>query len=192
MSQDDMVKQWKCGKETVNSYLKQLEDMKLIYVYRHKKRRSDGTYHKLNNSYGRYADKDVIIEAAQKYADTVECEDDLTKIDRRSIKLRYNAFCEGAKKYQGNPAAILTLYKECKRYNKSLEYRPIESMSNGEYKQGEPLDLAVFPDNVINITDSQNRELVHNDEWGEPDPMTQKFNIEEMLDMPASNMIETV
>lgn len=58
MTQDEMVSTWGYGKRTVNSYLEQLEAMHLIYVYRHKKRRADGTYHKLNNSYGRYADKD--------------------------------------------------------------------------------------------------------------------------------------
>lgn len=55
MSQDDMASNWKCSKRTVNSYLEQLEEMQLIYVYRHNKRKSDGTYHKLNNSYGRYS-----------------------------------------------------------------------------------------------------------------------------------------
>lgn len=86
--------------------------MHLIYIYRHKKRRADGTYHKLNNSYGRYADKDSVIKAAQEYSNTVECEDILTKIDRRATKLRYNAFCDGAKKYQDNPDAVVALYKE--------------------------------------------------------------------------------
>ena len=106
MSQDEMVSYWGYGKETINSYLEQLENMQLIYVYRHNKRRTDGTYHKINNSYGRYADRDSIIAEAQGYADTVECEDIWEKLDRRSIKLRYNAYCNGAKKYDDNPAAI--------------------------------------------------------------------------------------
>lgn len=56
MSQDEMAVQWGCSKRTVNDYLKQLSEMKLIYVYRPHKRRIDGTFHKINNSYGRYAD----------------------------------------------------------------------------------------------------------------------------------------
>lgn len=79
MSQDEMVMYWGYGKETINSYLEQLENMQLIYVYRHNKRRTDGTYYKLNNSYGRYADRDMIIAEAQKYAGTVECEDAFQK-----------------------------------------------------------------------------------------------------------------
>ena len=172
MSQDDMAALWGAGKRTVNDYLKQLEEKKLIYVYRHKKRRVNGTYYKLNNSYGRYCDKEAIIAEAQKYSDTVECEDFIEKLDRRAIKLRYNAYCEGAKKYINNPAAVIALYRECVAYNKSLKYKPVEGCYNGEYKQGEPLDLSVFPDEVRNEAD---------DNWGE----VVDFTIEEMLDMPV-------
>ena len=179
MSQDEIAANCHCSKRTVNSYLEQLENMHLIYVYRHKKRRADGTYHKLNNSYGRYADKESIIKAAQEYSNTVECEDILTKIDRRAIKLRYNAFCDGAKKYQDNHDAVIALYNECKLYNKSLKCKPVEGSCDGEWKQGEPLDLSVFSDDVVNgMTISG-----HDDQWGEPDPMEQDFTVEEMLDM---------
>ena len=74
MPQDEMVTLWGYGKETVNDYLEQLENMQLLYIYRHKKRRLNGTYYKLNNSYGRYCDKDAIIAEALKYSDTVECQ----------------------------------------------------------------------------------------------------------------------
>jgi hypothetical protein len=46
MSQDDMAVSWGASKRTINDYLVQLESMQLIYVYRHRKRRADGTYHK--------------------------------------------------------------------------------------------------------------------------------------------------
>lgn len=172
MPQDEMVSSWRFGKETINDYLEQLENMKLIYVYRHKKRRSNGTYHKLNNSYGRYCDKDAIIAEAQKYADTVECEDFFEKLDRRAVKLRYNAYCNDAKKYRNNKDAEIDLCRQCETYNRSLKYKPVEGCYDGEYKQGEPLDLSVFPDEVRNQVD---------DNWGEPID----FSIEEMLDMPV-------
>lgn len=148
MSQDDMASQWGCSKRTVNDYLEQLEEMKLIYLYRHRKRRTDGTYHKVNNSYGRYADASFVIQEAEKYVESVECEDDYEKIDRRSIKLRYNAFGNGAKRYQNNPAAIMQLLEECRKYNKSLDYKPIETLdSDGKFKEANKLDLSVF-DNI--------------------------------------------
>ena len=180
MSQDDMAALWGASKRTINDYLEQLEKMRLIYVYRHKKRRANGTYQKLNNSYGRYCDKDAIIAEAQKYSDTVECEDFVEKLDRRAIKLRYNAYCEGAKKYIDNPAAVITLYKECVAYNKSLKYKPVEGYYDGEYKQGELLDLSVFPDEVRNEAD---------DNWGEPVSMEHDFSIEEILDMPTEGEV---
>ena len=176
ISQDEMVSLWGASKRTVNDYLEQLEKMQLIYIYRHKKRRSNGTYYKLNNSYGRYCDKDAVITEALKYSDTVECEDFVEKLDRRAIKLRYNAYCEGAKKYINNPAAVIALYRECLAYNKSLKYKPVEGYYDGEYKQGELLDLSVFPDEVRNEVD---------DNWGEPVSMEHDFSVEEILDMPV-------
>ncbi len=177
MSQDEMISLWGYGKETVNDYLDQLEKMQLIFVYRHKKRRANGTYQKLNNSYGRYCDKDAVIAEALKYSDTVECEDFVEKLDRRAIKLRYNnAYCEGAKKYRNNFDAEVDLCRQCIAYNKSLKYKPVEGYYDGEYKQGELLDLSVFPDEVRNAVD---------DNWGNPVSMEHDFSIEEMLDMPT-------
>jgi len=177
MSQDQMAVQWSCSKRTVNDYLEQLENMQLIYVYRHRKRRTNGTYYKLNNSYGRYCDRDVVIAEAQKYADIVECEDVFEKLDRRAIKLRYNAYCNGAKKYINNPETVIALYRECVRYNESLKFKPVEGVYDGEWKQGELLDLSVFPDEVRNEAD---------DNWGEPID----FSIDEMLDMPVMGEIQ--
>lgn len=178
MSQDEMASLWGASKRTINEYLEQLQNMQLIYVYRHKKRRANGTYYKLNNSYGRYCDKDAVIAEAQKYADTVECEDFCEKTDRRAIKLRYNAYCNGAKKYKGNPDAVMALYRECVAYNKSLKSRPVEGCYDGEYKQGELLDLSVFPDEIRNEVDEN---------WGE----VIDFSVEEMLDMPAMGEVQS-
>ena len=92
MSQDGMAVNWEYSKSTVNGYFTQLEDMKLVYVYRHNKRRTDGTYRKINNSYGRYEDKEKIISEAESYAELIATEEDFKELDRRSIKMRYNSF----------------------------------------------------------------------------------------------------
>ena len=172
MPQDDMASLWGYSKRTVNDYLEQLSDMQLIYVYKHKKRRADGTYHKINNSYGRYADRDCIIEAAKSYVNTVECEDVYERIDRRSIKLRYNAYCGGAKKYKNNLDLVADLYRECLLYNNSLKDNPVEGVYDGEWKKGEPLDLSVFPTDIVN---HKNKAKKSNDQWGEPDPMERVY-----------------
>lgn len=187
MPQDDMASLWGHGKRTVNDYLKQLSDMQLIYVYKHKKRRADGTYHKINNSYGRYTDKDSIIEAAKSYVNAVECEDVYERIDRRSIKLRYNAYCGGAKKYKNNFDLVAELYKECLLYNKSLKDNPVEGVYDGEWKKGEILDLSVFP---IDIVSHKCMKKKSDDQWGEVDPMND-YNIEEMFDMPIASDVQS-
>lgn len=160
MSQDDMTVYFGYGKGTVNKYLTELEELKLIYVYRHRRRRADGTYHKLNNSYGRFADKKEIINAATEYADTVVCEEFSEKIDRRSIKLRYNAFCEGSKKYD-DIEEVKKLYSDCLKYNDSIKKNPIAGTYDGEYKEGVELDLSVFPKFEM--------DCEFDDNWGEPD-----------------------
>ena len=71
---------------------------------------------------------------------------------------------------------MIALYKECLAYNKSLEYKPVEGYYDGEYKQGELLDLSVFPDEVKNAVA---------DNWGQPVSMERDFSIEEILDMPT-------
>lgn len=62
-------------------------------------------------------------------------------------------------------------------YNKSLKYKPVEGYYDGEYKQGELLDLSVFPDEVRNEVD---------DNWGEPID----FSIEEINDMPTEGEVQ--
>ena len=76
---------------------------------------------------------------------------------------------------------MIALYRECLAYNKSLKYKPVEGYYDGEYKQGEVLDLSVFPDEVRNAVD---------DNWGEPVSMENDFSIEEMLDMPTEGEVQ--
>lgn len=175
MSQDEMTECWQYGKGTVNKYLTELESLELIYVYRHKRRKADGTYHKLNNSYGRFADKKEIIMAAGKYADSVECADFYESIDRRSIKLRYNAFCNSSKKYE-DMEEVKKLYADCLKYNKSIKLNPVSGTYDGEYKEGGELDLSVFPKLEI--------DCEFKDVWGEPNSL-------EQLDMEDIFEIET-
>ncbi len=69
----------------------------------------------------------------------VESEDIYEKLDRRAIKLRYNAFCDGAKKYKDNPTGVYDLYNECLKYNKSLEFKPISGTNCSERDTSEIL-----------------------------------------------------
>ncbi len=158
LSQDQMIDSYGGSKSTINSYLEELERVNLIYVYRSNKRKADGKYHNINNSYGRYRDKDKVKAAAKRYINTIETEDIDCSLDRRSIKLRYNAFIGGSKKYLNNPDLVNELYHECILYNKSLEYMPIEDKDN-DYNPKEKLDLTMFKEgNTDNMKHGSNND----------------------------------
>ena len=66
----------------------------------------------------------------------------------------------------------MQLLEECRKYNKSLYYKPIETLdSDGKFKEADKLDLSVF-DNIPQYF------VESTDEWGEADPLTNKNNIE--------------
>ena len=160
MSQDGMAVNWEYSKSTVNGYFTQLEDMKLVYVYRHNKRRTDGTYRKINNSYGRYEDKEKIISEAESYAELIATEEDFKELDRRSIKMRYNSFRKGGKKYKNNLPLIIELYSDCVLYNKSLEKNPIDVKGGEHLEPRQELDLSVFNKYLHVDADFQNGNTI--------------------------------
>ena len=69
------------------------------------------------------------------------------------------------KKYKNNPDLVESLIKECIEYNKSLEFKPIEGGYDGEFKQGEPLDMSVFPNISVKETDDIWEEPIDDDVW---------------------------
>ncbi len=147
MSQDKMAELFGGSKTTIGKNLERLEEMELLYIYRPKRRRTDGTFHRLNNSYGRYRDKEKVVAAAKRYLNTVETQYISEMVDRRAIKLRYNAYRDGSRKYIDNMELIEELYAQCQLYNKSLEYKPIEVIADEVTLRG-LLDLSIFPAEV--------------------------------------------
>lgn len=176
MSQDGMAVNWEYSKSTVNGYFTQLEDMKLVYVYRHNKRRTDGTYRKINNSYGRYEDKEKIISEAESYAELIATEEDFKELDRRSIKMRYNSFRKGGKKYENNLPLIIELYSDCVLYNKSLEKNPIDVKGGEHLEPRQELDLSVFNKYLHVDADFQNGNTIE-----------ETYTIEGMLDFSIAS-----
>lgn len=67
------------------------------------------------------------------------------------------------------------LLKECQKYNKSLDYKPIEEIgTDGKFKQADKLDLSVFNGFTPNLGEVQSKT----GDWGELDPMIYENNIE--------------
>lgn len=187
MTQDDMVLSWGFSKNTVNEYLCKLEELKLLYTFRSKARKADETFHRVGNVYGKYCDKELVIQEGMQYLSTVPNRPIKNYfIDRTSIKLRYNHFVNGSKKYNDRKE-VDKLRKDCIRYNDSFKDFPNDNI---DY-----LDLSVFKKYGFDIPIYENKKLNKNkitsdDDWGEPNSMDIKDNdstIKEILDMPIQN-----
>lgn len=189
MTQDDMVLSWGFSKNTVNEYLYKLEELKLLYTFRSKARKADETFHRVGNVYGRYNDKDLVIQEGIQYLSTVPNHPIKPfHFNRTSVKLKYNNFLHGSKKYN-SPEEVEKLYKECIRYNDSFKDFPNDDI---DY-----LDLSVFKKcGFKNIPEygskkgNKRKDDFDSDNWGEPNSMGTEdndFTIEEILDMPIEN-----
>lgn len=189
MTQDDMVLNWNFSKNTVNEYLFKLEELELLYTFRSRARRTDNPYHRVGNVYGRYKDKDLIIQEGIQYLSTIPYyKIKRYSIDRTSIKLRYNHFLNNSPKYD-DVKEVKKLYKDCIKYNESFKTSPNNDI---DY-----LDLSVFEEygfKNIPVYESRNadkrKDDFDSDDWGEPIEMDiedNDFSVEEILDMPIES-----
>lgn len=186
MTQDDMVLSWGFSKNTVNEYLCKLEELKLLYTFRSKARKADETFHRVGNVYGRYNDKDLVRQEGIQYLSTVPNHPIKPfHFNRTSVKLKYNNFLHGSKKYK-SLEEVEKLYKECIRYNESFKDFPNDNI---DY-----LDLSVFKEYGFDIpiyeNKKSNKNKITDDDWGEFNSMETQdnnFSIEEILNMPIES-----
>ena len=187
MTQDDMVLSWGFSKNTVNEYLCKLEELKLLYTFRSKARKADETFHRVGNVYGRYYDKELVIQEGIQYLSTVPNHPIKPfHFNRTSVKLKYNNFLHGSKKYN-SLEEVEKLYKECIRYNESFKDFPNDNI---DY-----LDLSVFKEYGFDIPIYENKKsnknkITSDDDWGKPVAMDiedNDFSVEEILDMPIES-----
>ena len=172
MTQDDMVLSWGFSKNTVNDYLNKLEELELLYTFRSKARKADETFHRIGNVYGRYSDKDLVRQEGIQYLSTIPNRPIKNYfIDRTSIKLRYNHFVNGSKKYNDRKE-VDKLRKDCIRYNDSFKDFPNDDI---DY-----LDLSVFKEYGFDIpiyeNKKSNKNKIIDDDWGEPNSMETQDN----------------
>ena len=106
----------------------------------------------------------------------IATEEDFAELDRRSIKMRYNAFCKGGKKYENNISLITVLYSDCVLYNKSLEKNPIDVKGGEHLEPRQELDLSVFNKYLHVEANSTNGNVVE-----------KTYTIEEILNMPIAS-----
>lgn len=140
---------------TVKDYNKVLEEAELIYIKHFNKTKTvNGKAQRLNNIYGRFADKDAIEEYAKDRLlnlDRIEASNKLNANESKSISKQYNDFVNGT--YTGD---VSSLYDKCKLYNKA--------------KPDKEKDLSVFDGAFnIDIDDEPTYKYINNDErFGNP------------------------
>jgi len=118
---------------TAISYNELLENNQIIYIERNKyaNRHEDGTIRNQANTYGRYEDKELVIQASKNFGGRVY--DRTKKLDsstKKSIRAFYNSYCNDT--YKGS---VKRLYEDTLRYNDDDTIK----------RENRQLDLSVFP-----------------------------------------------
>lgn len=216
----DTLADW-CGttKTRIIEYNSILETEKMIYTYRHSQNKKDkktGQIMSFSNHYGRYEDKQWIIQFANEYAATYNLKETetLVKAEKSKINKRYaaiyNLLAKDFNKYISNfsDEELIGTYQYI--HNKNLcnekKLREIEEGTVvyddiiGKIKNEDLFDdIPCVVDYVNRIADKKRRmekrkqNLVNavsvDDNWGEPVSMEHDFSIEEMLDMPTEGEV---
>jgi len=160
------------SKKSALNYNKILEDNSLLYICRTDERitHRDGGIKQVSNVYGRFEDRGNVENVASEYRKNINSKSNrlLGKSgnEKRSIKMMYNNFVKGSKKWKNASVdEINELIEECKRYNECFVG-----------KNNKKLDLSVFgiednngiKDSGNSVKNKNNSNNSYNDEcWGE-------------------------
>ena len=150
---EDLAEDVNISTRTVIYYNEILEEAELIYIKRFNNTKSvNGRVQRLNNIYGRFADKYAVEEYAKDRLlnlDRIEASNKLNANESKSISKQYNDFVNGT--YTGD---VSSLYDKCKLYNKA--------------KPDKEKDLSVF-DSAFDIDNEPTYKYINNDErFGNP------------------------
>lgn len=211
----DTLSNW-CGttKARIIEYNSILETEKIIYTYRHSQNKKDkktGQIMSFSNHYGRYEDKQWIIQFANEYVSTFNLKETetLVKAEKSSINKRYaaiyNLLAKDFDKYIGNfsDVELIETYKYIHGKNLCNE-KKLKDIEEGNAFYDNILskikDEDLFDDipcvvDYVNRKAEQKRDMkrrkknlvnaMSDDNWGNPVPMEHDFSIEEILDMPT-------
>ncbi len=206
----DTLADW-CGttKARIIEYNSILEVEKIIYIYRHNQNRKDketGQIMSFSNHYGRYEDKQWIIQFANEYVAIFNLKETetLVKAEKSKINKRYaaiyNLLAKDFNKYIGNfsDAELIGTFEYIHGKNLCNE-KKLRDIEEGTAAYDDILNKIKNEDlfdNIPWVIDYVNRKTekrrniekkkrnlvnaVSDDNWGEPID----FSVEEMLDMP--------
>lgn len=205
-------------KARIIEYNSILEAEKIIYIYRHMQHKKDqetGQIMSFSNHYGRYEDKQWIVQFANEYVSTFKLKETetLVKAEKSKINKRYaaiyNLLSWDFDKYIGNysDAELIETYKYIHSKNICNEKKldVVEEDSSYEDILGKIKNEDLF-DKIPCIVDYVNRKVekkrnmekrkrnlvnaISDDNWGEPVPMEQDFPIDKILDMPTMGEVQ--
>jgi hypothetical protein len=216
----DTLANW-CGttKARIIEYNFILETEKIIYTYRHKQNRKDketGQIMSFSNHYGRYEDKDWIIQFANEYVATFNLKETetLVKAEKSRVNKRYaaiyNLLAKDFSRYIGNfsDVELIETYKYIHGKNicNEKELRNIEEGTAAYDEILSKIKNEDLFDHIPCVVDYVNKMVekkknteqkknnfiiaLPNDNWGEPVLMDNDFSIEEMLDMPTEGEVQ--
>lgn len=216
----DTLSDW-CGttKARIIEYNSILETEKIIYIYRHKQNRKDketGQIMSFSNHYGRYEDKQWIIQFANEYVATYNLKETetLVKAEKSRINKRYaaiyNLLVKDFEKYIDNfsDTELIETYKYIHGKNICNE-KELRNTEEGSAAYNDILDKIKNEDlfdDIPCVVDYVNRmaekkrnmekrkcnlvNAVSDDNWGEPVSMEYDFSVEEILDMPVMGEVQ--
>lgn len=211
----DTLANW-CGttKARIIEYNSILETEKIIYTYRHKQNKKDketGQIMSFSNHYGRYEDKEWIIQFANEYAATYNLKETetLVKAEKSKVNKRYaaiyNLLSKDFNKYIDNFSDVELIGTYQYIHSKNLcNEKKLSEVDEGTAAYddiiGKIKNEDLF-DNIPCVVDYVNKQFekkrkieerkhnllnaVSDDNWGEPVSVKNDFTIEEMLDMPV-------
>ena len=211
MTQEYLCKEigisYKSNFKLIQQYNDILEQNRLLYIYRHTELKRDkvtGQFKSFANHYGRYEDKNDIIEFATNYEKYCGVNEEIVQSEesnnKRRISAWYNNLCWDFDRFIKNYTSdeLISIYKQVHHDNEFLEkeiaktdedterYRNLLGKLRCEdifYKI--PCVVEYIHKRSNSSTDTSNSDI-----WGEPDPMdkpVQDYFVEEMPTM--SDMI---
>lgn len=216
----DTLADW-CGaaKARIIEYNSILETEKIIYTYRHKQNRKDketGQIMSFSNHYGRYEDKDWIIQFANEYVATYNLKETetLVKAEKSKVNKRYaaiyNLLAKDFDKYIGNfsDVELIGTYQYIHSKNLCNEKKLSEANEGtasyddiiGKIKNEDLFDNIPCVVDYVNKQFEKKRKIeerkhnlvnaVSDDNWGNPVSMEHDFTIEEIVDMPTEGEVQ--
>lgn len=219
MTLDTLANWCATTKARIIEYNSILEAEKIIYTYRHNQNKKDketGQIMSFSNHYGRYEDKEWIIQFANEYVAKFNLKETETLVKAEKSKVNkkyaaiYNLLVKDFDKYIGNfsDADLIETYKYIHSKNICNEKKlkdTEESSATYDEISGKIKNEDLF-DDIPCVVDYVNKQfkkkrtieerkhnlvnIVSDDNWGEPVPMERDFSIEEILDMPTEGEVQ--